>query len=130
MENPQTGRKEMYKEYWTLPPTPAGADAVAKLPCIVAETMPTPQCPRRGRIIRVGEYIQAIMDASDDDIPATVVILERWCRTYSDGHPRWSKDNRCQTTILPISWVCEDSLVVGNEIEQHGVRWKTTEVVR
>lgn len=136
MENPETGRNEMYKEYWTEPPAPTDADYITKLPCVVAETIPSQQCPRRGRMIRVGDYIQAVIetgagdDAHNETDKADIVIPDRWIRTYQDGHHRWIKDDRCKVSIMPTSWICEDSLEVGNEIEQHGVKWKITELVR
>lgn len=128
MENPETGRNEMYKEYWTEPPVPTDANSITKLPCVVAETVPSQQCTRRGRIIRVGDYIQAVGEGQDD-APERVMV-DRWVRTYENEHYKWNRDSRCHGSELPISWVCEDSLVVGDEIRQNVVRWSIVEVVR
>ena len=128
MENPQTGRNEIYKEYWTGAPASADAKSPAKLPCVVAETVLTQECSRRGRIIRVGDYIQAVVEGEHDE--SDRVIVGRWIRTYENGHNEWNRDSRCQESEFPVSWVCEDSLVVGDGIEHNGVRWSLVEVVR
>ena len=128
MENPQSGEIEMYKEYWTEPPVPTGADTITKLPCVVAETVPDQQCTRWGRIIRVGDYIQAVVEAQDDRPER--VMMARWTRMYGNEQHEWHRDTRCHESDIPVSWISEDSLVVGDEMRQNVVMWRIVEVVR
>ena len=92
MQNPKTGKVEMYKEYWTSP------NVTGKLqlgPCVVAKAMPpqnnyeTEQTPSQngsgGLIIRIGNYCQGIMLQQSGGhkgrpMVADTVLVERWTR--------------------------------------------------
>ncbi|OCT51021.1 hypothetical protein CLCR_08778 [Cladophialophora carrionii] len=94
MQNPQSGKVEMYKEYWTSPDL-AGEPELELVPSIVAKIIQMPndhdgQAPslqngNGGTIIRIGNYCQGIVrqqsgDREGQPAGADAVLVERWTR--------------------------------------------------
>ncbi|RMD41852.1 hypothetical protein DV735_g3296, partial [Chaetothyriales sp. CBS 134920] len=92
MANPQTGRDEMYKEYWTSPPAPTAAE------------VDTPST--RGLAITIGDYFQAILLSSTAG-QAPVLSVERWTR-QTPSSP-WTRDNRSGNASVAASSEQNDS---------------------
>ena len=120
MPNPKTGKKEMYKEYWTAPkPTPSTLN-----PCVVAR-MDGPDC--EGFLIRIGDFSQGIVRSGSD------VWLERWSRSHSKDDP-WDRDPRSKlgndqgSVAIPSMWIVEDRRRLGDRIEVKGRTWEIVEV--
>ncbi len=89
MQNPKTGKVQMYKEYWT------GPKDTGKTPCVVAKVTKLPNNHEAqetplptgsgGVIIRIGNFCQGVMQqqAGDHDgrpVAADAVLVERWTR--------------------------------------------------
>ena len=128
MKNPKTGMEEMYKEYWTEPPPLPAGDGAQKLPCFVVETVPNSSYPQRGRIIRVGNLCQAIVEA--DDRRGETVHVSRWIRKIEDEISTWIADVRSNPWAFPTSWIWEDGRKVGDETaHKAGQRWRVMEAV-
>lgn len=142
MENPRTGKIEMYKEYWTTPPTEPGSGELRRTPCVVARTQEATETTS-GVIIRVGDYCQGIARHAE-----TGVLVERWQRLAVEANPalgvgtgqesstEWLEDWRSNTAehnkiegLLPCMWTCREDRKLGDEIVVHGVRWKIVEAV-
>lgn len=121
MENPKSGKVELYKEYWTLPsPAPRTTS-----PAIVAKT----EDGGKGMIVRVGDYAQAIYQSKD----GKQFWVERWTRDADGGN--WSKDSRSNTVEqeggeldLPSVWASDDGRKDGEETVANGRTWKVVEV--
>ena len=136
MQNPRTGHMSMYKEYWTSPKTQVGLDEEPRLPCVVAEMMMDEINGTRGRIIRVGNYCQGIMEIGHQG--AQEVYVERWSRNVEDG--KWHRDPRSGISgtvvgqfglaypSLLCAWACADGREVGEETVSSGVRWRVVEM--
>ena len=108
MQNPKTGKVEMYKEYWTSPATTTKPHLT---PCIVAKTndranddderTASIQIGSGGTIIRIGNYCQGIMrqpaiDHAGDSAKTTAVLVERWTRGLAkldSGHGAAREDS-------------------------------------
>ncbi|KIY00543.1 uncharacterized protein Z520_03206 [Fonsecaea multimorphosa CBS 102226] len=96
MQNPQTGKVEMYKEYWTGPPTnvaPTSAALDIRTPCVVAkaqapssdgQNMEGTSSSEIGIVIRIGNYCQGIMrqQTGEQGWPEArhAILVERWTR--------------------------------------------------
>ncbi|KIW32889.1 uncharacterized protein PV07_04402 [Cladophialophora immunda] len=159
MQNPQTGKVEMYKEYWTGPPT--GVTPTIRTPCVVAKT----QAPSDGQkaqdalrdesgvIVRVGNYCQGIMRqrTAEQGRPegADAILVERWTRSLVETEQRstaagtsdgpsdaagWVQDWRSNTpcdngVFMPCMWTCDGNRQLGDEIVVKGVTWRVVELV-
>lgn len=159
MENPQTGKVEMYKEYWTSPAavkSSSGAGKVRLSPCIVAKMTQLPshhevqenslQIEHGGVVIRIGNYCQGIMHnpqgtAGSLHTAMDAILIERWSKGVLEagGNPEappagWVQDWRSNTPsdagiMMPCSWVCNDNRKVGDEIVVKGATWTIVEAV-
>jgi hypothetical protein len=132
MQNPRTGKHEMYKEYWTEP-TQSG-QTEGKLPCVVAEAVDETQ-GSKGLLIRVGTFCQGVLKSDGDG-----VVAERF--TMDNANTAWEKDKRSghmlhtngrdksQGSMLPCLWLCSEKRALGDRGEYNGVEWTVIEVVR
>jgi hypothetical protein len=93
MQNPNNGKVEMYKEYWT---SPAAESTSPLMPCVVARIKETPAEPQTpadatqtgsgGLIIRIGGYCQGIMrqlpaEGDGQSGQGEAILVERWTTT-------------------------------------------------
>lgn len=141
MENPITKRVEPYKAYWTGAPAVNGETEAKKIPCVVAELAESTRGPRRGRIIRIGDYCQAIEECPG---PAGAnVIVARYTREASsedgDDDEEWIEDERNRLTsirnddeaifaqLMPALWVCEDERKLGDRLQNGPDTWDIVE---
>ena len=141
-KNPESGKVEMYKEYWTSPPP--GSDEQLKIkPCVVAEIVRDddfggPEC--RGLAIRVGDYCQGILGRGTPG-DTSVFKIERWTKSSIDGN--WEGDQRngkvtaaqselptSPSTWIPCIWLCEEYRALGDEIRHGHTHWKVTEILK
>ncbi|KAJ9631672.1 hypothetical protein H2203_000071 [Taxawa tesnikishii (nom. ined.)] len=119
LENPKTGKVELYKEYWTSPtPEPRTAS-----PAVVAKT----EDGGKGMIVRVGDYCQGLYQSADKK----QFWVERWTRDGAEG--KWTKDKRSNTAEqdevdLPSVWAANDSRKEGDETQAKGRTWRVVEV--
>ncbi|KIV89632.1 hypothetical protein PV10_07018 [Exophiala mesophila] len=157
MQNPSTGKEQLYKEYWTGPPAESGNDdgpRVRRSPCVVAKTVAsTPEVGvvrnGRGAVIRIGDYCQGILQR-DDVNGQLLTLVERWSNAPDGSNAavrhaestvnevsgaRWIKDWRSNTvadmqhdSAIPSIWICGDGHKVGDEIVVDGVTWRVVEV--
>jgi Protein HRI1 len=136
MENSETKQQTLYKEYWTGPKTQIGVDKEPKYPSVVAEMQQDNINSTRGRIIRVGNYCQGIMEIGQRG--AQEVYVERWIRGSNE---QWSRDPRSGISgtvvgqfglaypSLLCAWACATGRGVGDETVSNGVKWKITELM-
>ncbi|KAJ9607783.1 hypothetical protein H2200_007862 [Cladophialophora chaetospira] len=119
MQNTQTGKVQMYKEYWT---SPGDSGKIHLVPCVVAKTTESPndheaqesslQNGSGGVIIRIGNFCQGIMRqqaASHEGRPmvADAVLVERWTRglVSADGNPNTTTAGEQTSTATSLGWV-------------------------
>jgi hypothetical protein len=132
MQNPKTGKHEMYKEYWTEPAQ--GEQIEKKLPCVVAEAIDEAQ-RSQGLIIRIGPFCQGVLRPEHDK---DGIVAERF--TLDNSKTTWNRDERSghmlQThgrgkfkgSILPNLWLCSKERALGDRCEHNGVEWIVIEV--
>jgi hypothetical protein len=136
--NPQTGRDEPYKEYWSSAepiPHPDGIDD-AKL-CIAAHvTSPTNV---EGIVIRVGGRMQGILSRENNDGNQSIEV-ERWTRntvgtseqsshlSTSSSSGTWTRDPRSTGSFVPYSCLTGQGRSLGENIEFNGLLWNITEL--
>jgi len=153
MENPKTGKVEMYKEYWAGRDVELGSESgeVKKRPCIVAKTALLDRFQGMlrdgsGVVIRVGDYCLGIVQHGGEE----GVFVERWVRMPVPRNPalpgslegkessagEWLKDWRSNTSegeegdvLMPCMWICGGDRKLGDEIVLKGVTWRVVEVV-
>ncbi|OAP59928.1 hypothetical protein AYL99_04930 [Fonsecaea erecta] len=141
MQNPNTGKVEMYKEYWTGPPTDVASSGAAlniSTPCVVAKTQASTET---GVVIRIGNYCQAIMHQRTGEQGRTEagghsVLVERWTRSLVEPSDAagWIQDWRSNTpcdngVFMPCMWTCDGARKLGDEIVVQGITWKIVELV-
>lgn len=157
MQNPGTGKPELYKEYWATPPVEPGESGggLRKTPCVVARTVAVPAKEKekekqttRGIIIRVGDYCQALARHGEHEGEQRLLV-ERWVITRpaernpalddngGGGAVEWIKDGRSNTgednegeSLMPCVWACRDSRRLGDEVVARGVTWRIVEADR
>lgn len=138
MENPATGTKDLYKEYWHSAerlPNPDGEDDDSV--CIVAQA--SNPASVQGIVIRSGGRVQGITSRKEKD-GRQIVEVERWIRdrnmplsrpVNAAGESRppgpWSRDIR-SSSYLPCGWLCLSGRYVGESLEFNGILWKIVEV--
>lgn len=98
MQNPSTRSFELYREYWTAPPSPSvdGHRPLQRRPCLVAKTLvgssskettntDAQDSPSRdqGVIIRVGDHCQGLLQVVRQD-GQSELLVERWLRISED----------------------------------------------
>ncbi|KIW91868.1 uncharacterized protein Z519_07838 [Cladophialophora bantiana CBS 173.52] len=119
MQNPQTGKIEMYKEYWTGPPTgvtPTSATMDSRTPCVVATTQAKPddQDPQgasrqeSGVIIRIGDYCQGIMrqrTGESGSPEGNAVLVERWTQSLVEADLKPTTTGTSKGHHHAASWV-------------------------
>lgn len=98
MQNLTTRLPELYREYWTAPPSPSGDGhrVLQVRPCLVAKTLigssskettnaSAQYSPSRGQgvIIRVGDHCQGLLQVVRPD-GQSELLVERWLRVLED----------------------------------------------
>ena len=121
MENPDTGREEIYKEYWAEAPGADGSGGGGKSPCVVAEAGMGEGSGRKGRMVRIGDFCQGVVDGGEGEGVVAMRSLKK------DG--KWVNDGRSKEGPFPCTWVCEDGRKVGDVTECDGMEWEITELV-
>ena len=107
MLNPETGKEELYKEYWTAAPS----TGVHRPGYIVAEWVEESGY-LRGIAIRVADYLQVIKRPLKDDGP--VQVLRSSLQKGGHAHePRWEVDSRCRSLGVD-KWLVGPDLEVGD----------------
>lgn len=137
MNNPNSGQKELYKEYWHSAEKLLDSDGLDDSnTCIVARVINPPSS--QGIIIRLGGRVQGIFLSRQEDGRETIEV-ERWTREsstharpvqeYSQDVPEgpWSRDVR-SSGFLPAGWLCMPGKKVGDTLEYNGVDWRISEV--
>jgi len=132
MANPESGRLEMYKEYWM------NIEFEKDSPCVVAKTeQRTGQEKGAGMVIKVGNHCQAIFQrqsaSAEEAGRAGEVHVERWWRGR-EAEAGWVKDWRSSTgddaeedIVMPSKWVCGGERAIGDVIELLGRKWEVVE---
>lgn len=160
MQNPETGKEEMYKEYWTGMPCERaipneerqeqkhGHESIVHrddkeishhswVSCAVAEAS-NDSHDYKGLIIRVGRYCQGVYQTYKGE---SGLVAERLI--WNPGNSVWERDQRSgyssraggghgleNVPVLPCLWLCSEGRALGDNIECEGVTWKVTELVR
>jgi hypothetical protein len=133
MVNPSTGKEEVYKEYWTGPPTESEADEPLKLSCVVAEKSSDALDDTRGLIVRVGNYCQGLLEIGQAG--SRDICVERFIKIADSG--KWNRDRRSGTSnaahgtsslSVPCTWVCEERKL-GDVIRVSEATWTIVELV-
>lgn len=158
MQNPSTGKEQLYKEYWTGPSAEFRIDddgRVKRSPCVVAKTVARSSAEvgvvpnGRGAVVRIGDYCQGILQRHEVN-GQLLTLVERWLNTPDVSNPavpqtestvnevsgaHWIKDWRGNTVgdvqhepAIPSMWVCGDGLKVGDETVVDGVTWRIVEL--
>jgi hypothetical protein len=98
MQNPTTRLPELYREYWTAPPSPLGDGhrTFQGRPCLVAKTLTGlsskaitnadaqyRQSRNQGVIIRVGDHCQGLLQVVRPD-GQSELLVERWLKVLED----------------------------------------------
>ena len=136
----ESGRVEMYKEYWEGVEVGEGGDGR----CVVARTEggEMGMGMGMGMVIRVGKHCQGMFQrvssgagAEEEAGTAGEVCVERWYRSGESGV--WAKDWRSSSTmgkddaqevgVMPSKWVCEEGRKVGDVVEVQGRKWEVVE---
>lgn len=126
-ENPETGKVQLYKEYWTSPsPKPR-----TMRPCVVAEikgTIAGAGADGKGMIVRIGDYVQGIFQTEEQ---SGEFWVERWLRSTDRQAEGWIKDDRSNTTeeLIPIIWATGEMRKLGDKITCKERNWEVVEVM-
>jgi hypothetical protein len=118
LENPDTGKVELFKEYWSKPDH--GADEL--YPCVYARI--EGEGETKGMVIRVGNLAQGIVQSQGK------VQVVRWRKNAGAGE-RWEEDVRSDKGAagrIPIAWVCEGERRVGERTKSDEISWVVEEV--
>ncbi|GFZ48288.1 hypothetical protein JCM24511_06036 [Saitozyma sp. JCM 24511] len=117
LENPDTGKVELFKEYWSRPDN---ADEL--YPCVYARI--EGEGETKGMVIRVGNLAQGIVQSQGK------VRVVRWRKSAGAGEG-WEEDARSDEGAagrIPIAWICEGERRVGERTQSDEISWVVDEV--
>lgn len=123
MENPSTGKDQLYKEYWAGAP-PLNNSSTGDDPKSSAVAVATDTDGTIGNMIRVGGRIQGITRSPVD---SKTVLASRWERVEDGfGVASWKCDARSNAN-LPWEWLADTNRQLGDTIKHSGFDWKISE---
>lgn len=136
MKNPESGKEEWYKEYWT---SLEGEEEL--VPCLVAEVVGEEGGGLKGRIVRVGRHGQGIVEATDGD---EVVEVQRWIYRNGKGREQWVREQPSHEDVAlslsrngsssPYAWLLAEPRQLDDEmVEKYkdggSRRWRIIECI-
>ena len=142
------GRRVLCKQLWREVKLEA---TEGKPPAVVAELTKTTRGPRKGRIIRIGDYCQAVQQCPGPK--GGNVIVARYRKVKADEgvqegqrardvDDEWVEDDRNMLTsirnsneavfaqLMPCLWVCEDERRLGDVLANGPDTWEIVELER
>jgi hypothetical protein len=122
LENPDTGKVELFKEYWSRP---TNSDNVhvsddELYPCVYARI--EGEGETKGMVIRMGNLAQGIVQSQGK------VQVVRWKKGAGE---EWEEDVRSDKGAagrIPIAWVCGERRRVGERTKSEEISWVVEEV--